>query len=691
MPRVPNLPAGPGDGKPSDAGPLVRTFDRIFPGRFAMVGVVLATCLAASLVTRLALLVFNGDTSLAAPWPLVPILAIGALYDLAAAVWFAAPFALLVALAPARGSGRVLGIVAFVLVLGLAAILAFTSAAELVFWNEFAVRFNFIAVDYLVYTQEVLGNIRESYRMGPLLGALALVTLLIAAAVARPILRAARAPGLRWRRRSALLAAYLALPGVAFVAVDARLKEFTEQAQAVQLAGNGPWEFFHAFRTNEIDYARFYQTVPLAEAYAELREEFLHAGREPAWTGNPAMPIEREIRPERPMKRLNVVMVSVESLSADFLGAFGNTKGLTPRLDALAQSGLLFTRVYATGTRTVRGLEALSLSIPPTPGHSVVKRPDNANLFTIGEVFREHGYESLYVYGGYGYFDNMNAFFGDNGYTVVDRTALPSADIHHENIWGVADEDLFTLALRELDRRHAAGTPFFAHVMTTSNHRPYTYPAGRIDIPSGTGRDGAVKYTDFAIGDFIARARDHAWFDDTLFVIVADHGASSRGRTELPIDRFHIPLIVYAPRHVAPGRVETVASQIDVPPTILALLDAPYRSRFFGQDILAEGRVHQRALVANYQTVGYLEDGVLVSLRPQRRARVEDVATGKELAPDDPRAEHYRHEAVGYYLAASDAFRRGALRVAQPGRAFTPPAPITGEAVSGTSPSSGTH
>ena len=150
---------------------------------------------------------------------------------------------------------------------------------------------------------------------------------------------------------------------------------------------------------------------------------------------------------------------------------------------------MLFTRLYATGTRTVRGLEALALSLPPTPGHSVVKRPNNENLHTIGEVFADKGYEPIYLYGGYGYFDNMEHFFGSNGYTFIDRSAIADkADIHYENIWGVADEDLFTLTLRELDKRHAAGRPFFAHVMTTSNHRPFTYPAGRVDIAAGHRR-----------------------------------------------------------------------------------------------------------------------------------------------------------------------------------------------------------
>jgi arylsulfatase A-like enzyme len=144
-------------------------------------------------------------------------------------------------------------------------------------------------------------------------------------------------------------------------------------------------------------------------------------------------------------------------------------------------------------------------------------------------------------------------------------------------------------------------------------------------------------------------------------VIVADHCAAARGKTDLPLDRFHVPLLVYAPKHVAPGRVETIASQMDVAPTILGLLNFEYVSRFFGQDILAEGRTHQRAVMANYQTVGYYEHGMIVELRPQRRVRVIDAATGKELPASDL-TRHYTDEAIGYYQAASDAFRRGALR-----------------------------
>jgi phosphoglycerol transferase MdoB-like AlkP superfamily enzyme len=638
---------------------------RLFPGRFAIPGVVLAAFLAVSLLTRLALLVQNGDWSLAWPGYLLPALAIGLAYDLAAGVWWMLPFALLAWLWPDGTRSRTpLAVAAFALAGGALLAWVFVAASELVFWNEFATRFNFIAVDYLVYTNEVIGNIRQSYDLRPAFAAIGVATALLLAATARPLLAATRPSGMRFGARTLAFLAFAALPAASFLILDERLKEFTPQAQAVQLAGNGHWEFFHAFRTNEIDYEQFYRTETLAKAYAIMRHEFEHSGH-PDFTRNDAMPIEREVHGGGPEKRLNVVLVSVESLGAEFVGALGDRRGLTPNLDRLAAEGLFFTRVYATGTRTVRGLEALSLSIPPTPGYSVVKRPNNEHLLTVGEVFDEKGYESLYVYGGYGYFDNMNYFFGNNGYTVVDRTAIPAGQVHHENVWGVADEDLFTLALGEADRRHAAGTPFFEHVMTTSNHRPFTYPEGRVDLPSGSGREGAVRYTDWAIGDFIARARTRPWFDDTVFVIVADHTSSARGKTDLPVEGFHIPLVVYSPRHVAARTVDYVASQIDVAPTILALLNFSYRSRFFGQDILTEGASHQRALLGNYQTVGYLEDGMLVELRPKGVWMVLDAKTGEPVTVT-PRARALVDEAVGYYQSGSQAFRSGALKVGAP-------------------------
>lgn len=179
------------------------------------------------------------------------------------------------------------------------------------------------------------------------------------------------------------------------------------------------------------------------------------------------------------------------------------------------------------------------------PGQSVVRRPGNEHLVTLGGLLPQHGYAVSFIYGGYGLFDNMNDYFRGNGYDIVDRTDFDEKTIASANIWGVADESLFGNSIGVFDKAYAEGKPFFAHIMTTSNHRPFTYPDGRIDIPSPGQRDGGVKYTDYAIGKFIEDARSKPRFDDTLFVITADHCAAVAGETRLPVPDFCIPLIIY--------------------------------------------------------------------------------------------------------------------------------------------------
>ena len=632
---------------------------RLLAHRFGPLALGFALVVGIATLTRIALAwkalpLLDGDLALLAPAFLV-----GFGYDCVAAAYLLAPFALYLALAPERWlrgrAHRVLTLAGFAVA---TFVLLFTAAAEWTFWDEFGTRFNFIAVDYLVYTREVVGNIVESYPIGWILAGIAAAAALIVYAMRRPLRGAATRP-LAWPRRAAWALALLALPLAAIAFVTEGQKEVTGSAVANELAGNGIYEFFAAVRNNELDYAKLYARAEDERVFDDLRE--LLTTPDARFVSGDRFSIVRDITNPGPERRLNVVLVSVESLSAEFLGAFGDRRGLTPRLDALAQEGLVFTRLYATGTRTVRGLEALALSVPPTPGQSIVKRPGNEGLFSLAEVFNTKGYESAFVYGGYGWFDNMSAFFGANGYRVVDRTAIPAADIHHESVWGVADEDLFALAAKQMDAIHAAGRPFFLHVMTTSNHRPYTYPAARVPIPSGTSREGAVQYTDWAIGKFIDDARSKPWFADTVFVITADHTAGGAGKSDLPIARYHIPLIVYAPAHVPAGRMERLASQIDVPPTLLGLLGFSYRSAFFGYDLFRLEPGRERAFIGTYQVLGLIRDDDLAILSPGRRMRVAHVIASDERDDDDDAVEH---EAIVWYEAASYAFRHGLMRVA---------------------------
>jgi len=358
------------------------------------------------------------------------------------------------------------------------------------------------------------------------------------------------------------------------------------------------------------------------------------------------------IKPAGEEKRLNVVLITVESLSADFLATFGNKENITPYMDEWFKQGVLFTNFYATGTRTIRGLESLTLSIPPIPGQAIVKRPDNGNLFSFGRVLQQKGYDTAFLYGGRGYFDNMNAFYSGNGYRIVDQTDFTKEEMTFTNAWGVSDDIIFNRTIKEADQDFKNNRPFFFQIMTTSNHRPYTYPEGKIDLPSGSGRPGAVKYTDFAIHQFIEQAKTKPWFDNTVFVMVADHCAGSARKTELPVDKYHIPLFIYAPKHVPAIRNDTVSSQIDVAPTVLAFLNLSYESQFYGHDIMQMRKDQGRALVSNYQKLGLFKDNKLVYLSPQQKVDVVDDPLGAHKQLEMNAAASLVTENMAYYQSA---------------------------------------
>lgn len=530
-------------------------------------------------------------------------------------------------------------------------LLLFNAASEWFFWNEFSGRYNFIAVDYLVYTHEVVGNIRESYPIGWIIFVVAVLTFSILY-FSKNVIRQSTRVSMKFSKRSIIATCFLLLPAITTLSLDNHLKKFSNNAYANELAGNGLFEFAAAFHNNELDFYRYYKALSDEKAFRIMREQL--AAPNTQFISEDPFNLERQISYAEPEKKMNVVMISVESLSASFMKSFGNSQNITPCLDSLSQHGMLFKKLYASGTRTVRGLEALSLSIPPTPGQSIVKRPENNDLFSLGSVFRSKGYITQYIYGGYGYFDNMNAYFSANDYEVIDRTAIKPEDIHYANIWGVADEDLFTLALKKLDENYHQQKPFFSQIMTVSNHRPYTYPDGRIDIPSHMQmREGAVKYTDYAIGKFIREASQKPWFNNTVFVIVADHCAGSAGSVELPVTGYHIPMLIYSPANISPKQFERLTAQIDIAPTILGLLKFDYRSKFFGQDIFALPEGRERALISTYQGLGYLRNDQLVIQSPVQQVEQfrPDFVTGNAVRVHvtDSLAE----QAIAYYQTAA--------------------------------------
>ncbi|MBL7857281.1 MAG: sulfatase-like hydrolase/transferase [Cyclobacteriaceae bacterium] len=627
--------------------------------RFGLIVLLAFMLVCFSLATRIGLFIKSFDEVELSLSNIIGILFIGLFSDFVNASYFVIPLIVYLWLMPEKIYQRSWHrFVLYGLFFFFVFILGFNAISEWFFWDEFNTRYNFIAVDYLVYTTEVVGNIQQSYPIFWIIASLLLFTIAIVYAI-HPWIQLCKGKSLRFKERTKWVLIIGLLPALFFFTITSQFHHFSANAYVNELSGNGMYELFAAYRNNELDYDRFYQHISNDEANNHIHA--LVKTKESEFEREKSYSIERRITNPEPERKLNVVMISVESLSADFLDAFGNTQHITPFLDSLATESLFFTNVYATGTRTVRGLEALSLCVPPTPGQSIVRRPNNEHLFSLGDVFDSKGYESKYIYGGYGYFDNMNYFFGHNSYTVIDRDALNDEDIDYENIWGVADENLFTLATREIEKCLAEHKPVFAHIMTTSNHRPYTYPEGRIDIPSHTGRAGAVKYTDYAIGKFIKESSRKSWFTNTIFVIVADHCASSAGKTELPVRKYHIPLLIYSPGNIEPTKVERLMSQIDIGPTLLGLLNFSYTSKFFGYDIFKLEPGRERAFISTYQTMGFIKHDSLVVLSPRKKCETFRIHDQGELEKV-PDSDNLKTEAIAWYETTSYAFKNGLMK-----------------------------
>ncbi len=549
---------------------------------------------------------------------LLYIFTVGLTYDVAFIIYFSLFFSFILLVLPERfyksrlNSYFLTPAIAFLLLYGF----YFTLLAEWFFWDEFHTRFNFIAIDYLVYCHEVTRNIYESYPLFPLLSGVFLAAAASLWGIGKRLREylAITEP----RSHRAVWSAVLAIATVAvYFLVGQPLHEQSLNNYCNELAANGPYQMVAAFRNNELDYRCFYALGDDLRLSRRLKKLVVQGNSHLLHHGG-LYDLERMTVNPGPEKRMNVFLVTVESLSARYLKRFGERRNITPFMDRWFRQGLFFTNFYATGTRTVRGLEAISLSFPPTPGRSLIKRPESPGFQTLGEVFARRGYDVAFIYGGRGFFDNMNSFFSRHGYRCVDQGDFSGEEKTFSNAWGLCDEDLFARALVEADRDHERGRPFFFQLMTTSNHKPFTYPPGRIDIPSGHGRSGGVKYTDYALRKFISAAKTKPWFANTVFVVVADHCAHSAGRAGLPVARYHIPLFFYAPALIPPGEIDKLSSQIDLAPTLLGLLHISCRNAFFGGDVRRPD-FHSRALIANYVKLGLLEDDRLMVLSIHRQ------------------------------------------------------------------------
>jgi hypothetical protein len=427
-------------------------------------------------------------------------------------------------------------------------------------------------------------------------------------------------------RRLAALAPWVAVPVATLFLVSAEMKPATSDVVS-ELSGNGAYEFFAAFRNNELSYPRFYATLPSERVLQVARE--LVGGDDPYWIEPAKGGMHRVVFDPRPDLPLNVVLVSVESLGAEFLGSFGNREGLTPNLDALATRSLFFSQVYATGNRTCAAWKRSRCRCRPRPAIDRQAPAQRAALHARS-VFEDRGFDTAFVYGGYGYFDNLNYFFSNNDYRVVDRTALAAARSTTRTSGGCRRGPLHARPARDGQVEEGRRQAPLLHARHDHQQPPALHlPAGphRHSLRNGSlGRGEVHRLRDRRIppqGEGPRLVRRHG---------VRDHRRprrSARGTQQIRSPSTASPLMITRRSTVTPGRFERLMSQIDIGPTLLGLMNMGYSSKFYGHDVFQSPPEADRALVGNYQTLGYMKDWP---------ARDADARAARSAVPDLPRS-----------------------------------------------------
>lgn len=546
------------------------------------------------------------------------------------------------------------------------------------FLIEYDSRPNRLFIEYLVYPREVTAMLWNGYRGLLLLTAATLAGL--SWFVARHFSRYARETN-DWRKRTVLLLWPLVVV-VLFVMVRSSFQHraanlatfaFCDDAMVNSLVANSAYSVLSAVYglKNEARSSAMYGAMPQAEMIERVR-----AGTgvpRADFTSDELPTMRQQVATARRAKPLNLVIVLEESLGAGFVKQLGGLP-LTPNLDRLADQGIWFDQLYATGTRSVRGIEAVIAGFPPTPALSVVKlSKSQQNFATLASVLQRSGYRSEFVYGGESHFDNMRGFFLGNGFnSVVDRKDFATPKF--VGSWGVSDEDLFEKAQERIRALGAGDQPFFMLVFSSSNHTPFEFPDGRIELFDAQKQTvhNAVKYADHALGQFIAQARNSPQWAQTLFLVVADHDTRVYGDELVPVSKFHIPGVILG-ADVAPRRIDSLVSQIDLAPTLLSLMGIDGEHPFPGRDLTrtlpefgnSPAPVQARAIMQFDQNFAWLERNMLTVLLPDGSSRqFEFDRRTKVLTPATTTDPEAAREALANVLMPAWLYREQRYRTA---------------------------
>jgi len=597
-------------------------------------------CLGIAGLSRALLLVWLHDR-VAMTGGMVLILLQGLRFDLVTlGILLAIPMSLtpLIGVIPRLQAGwfRVVHVYLVLLVFGF----VFMEVATPTFVAEYDVRPNLLFFEYLKYPREVFSMLWVGYKL-PIFLSLIVVALVTwpSAARLRRLTRNVVAVDRVWAIPFAVLS-LLACVAAARSTLDHRpvnpsTVAFSPDTLVNSLPLNSVYTVMYAvYSLGHEEQGFAYGKVDEAEA---VHAEHVAMGIDEEEFANPAVPTlhyqAATVQVERPH---NLVIIVEESLGAEYVGRLGGLP-LTPNLDQLAEQGIWFENLYATGTRSARGLEAVVTGFPPSTSRSVLKlNGSQQDFFTLGSYLRDKGYDTSFIYGGEAQFDNMQGFFANNGFnTVFDKHDFENPVFYGS--WGASDEDVFSYA-DEVFSSYAPGQPFFSLLFTTSNHTPWEFPDGRIDLYSEPKASvfNAVKYADYALGEFFRRARQSPYWDNTVFLVVSDHNSRVHGADLVPIEYFHIPGLVLG-GSIEPQRWDRIASQIDLAPTVLSLIGVSGVHPAVGIDLTRPDvdDLPERAIMQYGETQAYLEGDRVVIERIGEPAAVYQYGQGTYSAVED--------------------------------------------------------
>jgi phosphoglycerol transferase MdoB-like AlkP superfamily enzyme len=536
-------------------------------------------------------------------------------------------------------------------------VLGFMEITTPAFITEYDTRPNRLFVEYLKHPREVSGMLWRGYKK-ELAGALVAVILLITSG---HYLFSAPPVEAQWTWWQMALGSVLILAAI-ILSIRGTLGHRPINPSTVAYSNDGLLNTIALNSLYNVSYAVYSMKYEKSAAavYGKMPSERMHeiALSCAGLPYPPAIPTHPSVHHQTPTRQrtrpANIVIILEESLGAQYSAALGGPEDLTPHLDALAKQGWAFTRTYATGTRSVRGLEAVSAGFLPTPAQAVLKLPaSQRGFFTLADVLGRHGYHSRFIYGGESHFDNMKSFFLGNGFDeIVDLPDFSTPAF--VGTWGASDEDMFTQLDTKLRADHASGKPSFTLAFSVSNHSPWEYPAGRITVEGNPATvENTVRYADWALGQFFERAQQSPYWEDTVFLVVADHDSRVFGETLVPVRHFHIPAVILG-GGIEAHQDHSIISQIDLPPTLLSLAGVACTHPMLGHDLTHS--TPNRAIMQYENHYGYLKGDDLIVLSPNKGA-VQFTYSVPETFTSVPTDAVLAEEALAHALWPSWAYR----------------------------------